>query len=100
MTPLDKFWQEIDDSLIPFISSHPRTKKMIEGLIGEMIEEVQKSKKAGQSTHRYFEMLEEIAHKLISIHGFDIFTTAYSEEKGWIKTEIKNTLNFAFMAMI
>ena len=97
MTPLDKFWAAIENSLISFIADNQRTKTMIEGFIGEIITEVEKGKVAGQSTHKYFDILEEITHKLINIHGFDIFTTAYSEEKGWIKTEIKNTLNFAFM---
>jgi len=39
-------------------------------------------------------------YQLITIHGFDAFTQIYAEEKGWVKTERKNTLNFAFMSSI
>lgn len=95
---LTKFWQSITTSQIHFIADSPLAKNMIESNIGIMKTEITKGQKSGKSTPRYFELLEEITHKLIKIHGFEVFAEVYHTEKAWIKTEIKNTLNFAFMS--
>ena len=71
---------------------------MIASYIGEIQTEIKKGQQQGRSTYKYFDLLEEITYKLISIHGFEAFASVYGEDKGWIKTEIKNTLNFAFMS--
>lgn len=95
---LTTFWQSITNSQIHFIADNPHTIKMIESYIGTIETEIKKGQKSGKSTSKYFELLEEITHQLIKIHGFKAFTETYFIEKGWIKTEIKNTLNFAFMS--
>ena len=92
------FWQSIADSPIHFIADNPHTQKMIESYIGSIQTEIKKGKQQGRSTYKYFDLLEEITHQLIVIHGFEAFVSVYTEDKGWIKTEIKNTLNFAFMS--
>lgn len=95
---LIQFWNDIKDSQISFIADNERTQSMIESYIGVMTIEIEKGKKQGRSTYKYFDLLEEITYELIKIHGFEAFANIYAEEKGWIKTEIKNTLNFAFMS--
>lgn len=95
---LTTFWQSIADSSIHFVANNPRTQKMIASYIGTIQTEIKKGQQQGRSTYKYFDLLEEITYQLISIHGFDVFAEVYAEDKGWIKTEIKNTLNFAFMS--
>ena len=92
------FWQSIATSPIPFIANNLLTQKTIESYISTLEKEITKGQKIGKSTSRYFELLEEITHQLIKIHGFEVFAEAYHTEKVWIKTEIKNTLNFALMS--
>ena len=92
------FWHSITDSSIYFIATNPRTQKMIASYIGVVQTEIEKGQQQGKSTYKYFDLLEEITYQLISIHGFEAFAEVYAEDKGWIKTEIKNTLNFAFMS--
>lgn len=96
MTFLQKFYLAITNTSIGFIQTNPYTQKLLIAYIGEIQDEIKKSKKNGASTYRYFDLLEEITYKLIKIHGFPAFRKVYSEEDGWIKTEIKNTLNFSF----
>lgn len=95
---LTQFWKDIKESPIHFIVDHERTQSMIESYIGVMVVEIEKGKKQGRSTYKYFDLVEEITYELIKIHGFEVFASIYAEDKGWIKTEIKNTLNFAFMS--
>lgn len=95
MTFLQKFYLAITNTSIEFIQTNPHTQKLLIAYIGEIQDEIKKSQKNGASTHRYFDLLEEITHQLIKIHGFPAFRAVYGEEDSWIKTEIKNTLNFS-----
>jgi len=97
-TLLDHFWQDIKESNLHFIADDQLTQAMIESYIGAVTSEIKKGQKLGRSTYKYFDLLEVMTYELIKIHGFEAFAPIYSEEKGWIKTEIKNTLNFAFMS--
>ena len=90
------FWQSMTNSPIHFIANNPRTQKMITSYISAITKEIEKGEQQGRSTYKYFDLLEEITCKLITIHGFKAFAAVYGEDKGWIKTEIKNTLNFSF----
>ncbi|MEM6317252.1 MAG: hypothetical protein AAF960_06255 [Bacteroidota bacterium] len=96
LTQLEKFWQAIEESSIGFVRLDERTQKMIIRYWGAMREEIERGQQQQRSTYAYFDLLEIITYELITIHGFEALANSYAEEKGWIKTEIKNTLNFAF----
>lgn len=96
----DYFWKDIENSPIAFLKGHSPTWKMISLYYDEMLLELEKGWKQQKSTTRFFEILEEIAQKLVEIHQLDVFAQAYSVSNDSVLVELKNTLNFAFMSEV
>lgn len=94
----DDFWKDLADGPLHFLEGDEKTKVLITSYFDRMKIEIKKGQKLKASTTIYFELIEDLSQELIDLCGASVFEDAYPSGKDWIKTEIKNTLNFAFMS--
>ncbi|MGB1243401.1 MAG: hypothetical protein ACPG49_12810 [Chitinophagales bacterium] len=90
----EKFWNEVEESCIPFIADNKRIRAYIEARLLKLMRLIMEARKGGYSSMIFFDLLEKIAFKIIEIEGVESLSEVYNTEAGWLKTEIKNTLNF------
>jgi len=89
----EKFWEEIEDNNIRFIANNKMLRAYIETRFLKLMCLITEAKEAGYSSMIFFDLLEGIAFKIIEIEGVEKLCDVYNAETGWLKTEIKNTLN-------
>lgn len=88
-----KFWEEIADSSLCFLVENTAIKAYIQARFLKLMQWIAAAREDGHSSMIYFDLLEKIAFKIIEVIGVEQLMDAYSTEAGWLKTEIKNTLN-------
>ena len=90
----DEFWKEIEGSCIHFIAKNKVIRAYIEARFLKLMHLIAEAKEQAYSSMIFFDALEKIAFKIIDIEGVERLCEVYNVEAGWLKTEIKNTLNF------
>ncbi len=90
----EKFWEEVKGSEIHFIAGNKVIGNYIKARFLNLMRLIGEAREQGYSPMIFFDILEKIAFKIIEIEGIERLCEVYDVEAGWLKTEIKNTLNF------